>query len=101
MVVHQQDGYRIVHDLFPFPSFSGQTQGGYGFKVSDRIKLGVFGDGEVQEALAHHGAYVAAETLATEVVSGVVPDAQWLPSVQDVDLDGKTARIGVRRARKS
>jgi isoleucyl-tRNA synthetase len=69
-----------------------------GLRVSDRIRLGVFGDGEVQDALAHHGAYVASETLATEVVSGVVPDAKWLASVQDVDLDGKTARIGVRRA---
>jgi isoleucyl-tRNA synthetase len=70
-----------------------------GLKVSDRIRLGIFGDGEVQEALEHHGDYVAAETLATELVSGVVPDAKWLAAVQEIDLDGKTARIGVRRAR--
>ena len=69
-----------------------------GLKVSDRIKLGVFGDGEVQEAIEHHGAYVAAETLATELVSGIVPDAKWLGAVQDLDLDGKFVRIGVRRA---
>jgi isoleucyl-tRNA synthetase len=69
-----------------------------GLKVSDRIRLGIFGDGEVQEAVEHFGAFVAAETLATDLVSGVVPDPKWLASVQDVDLDGKTARIGVRRA---
>jgi isoleucyl-tRNA synthetase len=69
-----------------------------GLKVSDRIRLGIFGDGEVQEAVAQHGAYVAAETLATELVSGVVPDGNWLQTVQDVEIDGKTARIGVRRA---
>jgi isoleucyl-tRNA synthetase len=72
-----------------------------GLKVSDRIRLGVFGDGEVQEALAYHGDYVAAETLATELVRGVVPEGKWLQSVQDVDIDGKTARIGVRRSRGS
>ncbi|MEX1182334.1 MAG: isoleucine--tRNA ligase [Gemmatimonadota bacterium] len=69
-----------------------------GLAVSDRIRLGVFGVDDVLGALEQHGAYVASETLAVDVVSGAAPAAEWAGAVQAVDLDGVDAHIGVRRA---
>jgi isoleucyl-tRNA synthetase len=68
-----------------------------GLEVSDRIRLGVFGAHDVQRAVEEHGAYIAAETLAIDVVSGAEPgdgpaDAHY------VNVDGVEARIAVRRA---
>ena len=68
-----------------------------GFEVSDRIRLGIFGDAAVLDAVTHHGDYIARETLAVDIVTGAAPDEEWSQVVQDVDLDDKRARVGVRR----
>jgi len=69
-----------------------------GLAVSDRISLAVYGDGDVALTMEKHGAWIAAETLANSVTSAGVPDDEWRDAVQEVDLDGVSAGIGVRRA---
>jgi isoleucyl-tRNA synthetase len=69
-----------------------------GLAVSDRIRLAVFGDASVQAALAAHEDYIMRETLAVAVDAAGEPDARWRDTVQDVDLDGITVRLALRRA---
>jgi isoleucyl-tRNA synthetase len=69
-----------------------------GFAVSDRIALGIFGSADVLRALEAHADHVASETLAVTVSAGDVEDDAWQQAVQQVDLDGLSVRIGLRRA---
>ena len=66
-----------------------------GFRVTDRIELWVDGDETVRAAVARHAEYIAGETLARRVAVEAAPPSSDL--VQDVDLDGCRARLGVRR----
>jgi hypothetical protein len=52
----------------------------------------------VLRALETHADYVASETLAVTVTAAETEDDEWRLAVQDVDLDGPSVRIGVRRA---
>jgi isoleucyl-tRNA synthetase len=70
-----------------------------GLQVSDRIQLGVFGTGDPLRAMEHNGSYIASETLAVSVVTAPAPPPDCAAEVQDVDIDGEPASIGVRRAR--
>jgi isoleucyl-tRNA synthetase len=69
-----------------------------GFAVSDRIVLTVAGGGEVQDVIDAHGAWIADEVLAAELVV-VREDA--LPrnglEFHSIDLDGITARVAITR----
>jgi isoleucyl-tRNA synthetase len=66
-----------------------------GLDVTDRIVLGIVATGEVAEALERHADVVAAETLATELVTDrTPPDA----AARDVTVDGRGVTIGLRRA---
>jgi isoleucyl-tRNA synthetase len=65
-----------------------------GFEVSDRIRLGVFGEALVREAVERHREYIAGETLAVALVSGAEAPAGG----HAVDLDGVKAVITVERA---
>jgi isoleucyl-tRNA synthetase len=67
-----------------------------GLEVSDRIRLGVAGQEEIQEALDTHMAFVAGETLAAEIeiFRGSLPAANYAES-RDVDLDGVAAVIAL------
>ncbi|MBI1723816.1 MAG: isoleucine--tRNA ligase [Gemmatimonadetes bacterium] len=67
-----------------------------GYQVTDRIELWVDGDEAVRAAARRHAEYIAGETLAREVVVEAAGPAADL--VQQVDLDGFTARLAVRRA---
>ncbi|CAN5767246.1 isoleucine--tRNA ligase [soil metagenome] len=67
-----------------------------GLAVSDRIVLAVTGDDEVHRALGRHTGYIMSETLAVELVDPAAGDGSV--TMQDADLDGVGARIGVRRA---
>ncbi len=66
-----------------------------GLQVSDRIVLGLGVDGEPAEALEAHRAFVAAETLATEVVDRPIPDATY---AQTAEIDSTSVRVSLRRA---
>jgi isoleucyl-tRNA synthetase len=67
-----------------------------GFSVSDRIALWVAGDEVVRQAVERHRGYISRETLAGTLTWAEAGAADGL-FVQDVDLDGFTARIAVRR----
>ena len=69
-----------------------------GLAVSDRIELGVFAGADVMAALEEYGDYVARETLAIAIARGDATDGAWRDDVQEIDLDGVTARVGLRRA---
>ncbi len=67
-----------------------------GYRVTDRIELWVDGHEAVRSAAARHAEYISGETLARRVVvEAAAPSADL---VQDVDLDGYQARLGVKRA---
>src|SRR5690606_8083219 len=70
-----------------------------GLEVSDRIRLGVQGAGELVEALQAHGDFVAGETLAVETRFEEAPFVEEAyDHVRGVDLDGEPATIGLTRA---
>jgi len=67
-----------------------------GFAVSNRISLRVAGGSELCDAVREHHDWIAAETLAVELV--VVPDGlQELQEMQAHDLNGVDARVSVTR----
>jgi isoleucyl-tRNA synthetase len=68
------------------------------FAVSDRIVLTVAGGGEVKAVIDAHGAWIAEEVLATELVfvdiAGNEPPHEGM---QQIDLDGITAYVAITR----
>jgi isoleucyl-tRNA synthetase len=66
-----------------------------GLDVSDRIELALDVDGGLAEALTSHRAWVAAETLATEIVAGRMSEPAF---EQGFDVDGATVVVGLRRS---
>ncbi len=64
-----------------------------GLRVSDRIVLGLEVHGELAEALQRHRDEVARETLAVEVVDGVVTDAV---ERSDVTFEGQPVTVTLR-----
>lgn len=67
-----------------------------GLAVSDRIVVGIGGDGELLAAVKEHRDHVAGEVLAVEVAIGdeTTRDHQ---AVQELDLDGVRGRIALTR----
>jgi isoleucyl-tRNA synthetase len=67
-----------------------------GFAVSDRIRLNVGGDADVQSAVSTHREWIAAEVLATELLvqPGSLQDSTFS---QVADLDGVAAVISLTR----
>jgi isoleucyl-tRNA synthetase len=66
-----------------------------GLDVSDRIVLGVQTSGELAEALASHRAFVAGETLATELLDGPLDGASF---AETGEIDGEPLTVNLRRA---
>jgi len=66
-----------------------------GLQVSDRIALGVAATGEVAEALAAHRAFVAAETLATEIRDEPLPEPEHRA---EAEIEGSAVTVTLRRA---
>ncbi len=68
-----------------------------GLAVSDRIRLVVVADAEVQDAMRAHAAWIAQETLARDcVIADALPSPAW-PATAEVDLDGAVARIALTK----
>jgi isoleucyl-tRNA synthetase len=66
--------------------------------VSDRIRLWIAGDGDVQAALDRHADYVKDQVLAVALEPGAPPgDA----IEREVDLDGVGARIALEKTRET
>ncbi|HEX5724161.1 MAG TPA: DUF5915 domain-containing protein, partial [Longimicrobiaceae bacterium] len=72
-----------------------------GLEVQDRIRLGVFGDGEILDAMAGHRDFVARETLAVEVEVGSTTDFAGYEAYREVDLDGVPAQVALARVEKA
>jgi len=66
-----------------------------GLDVSDRIVLGIACDGEVSEALEAFRDWIAAETLAVDLVDGGVPGATY---DEPFAFDDAGGRVSLRRA---
>ena len=65
-------------------------------EISDRIHLQIAGPDDVLAAARHHDAFIKGETLAIEMMlDGDATDAE---ATKDVDIDGRTVSIGVRRS---
>ena len=67
-------------------------------EITDRITLGVFGGGAVQEAARTWADFIAGETLAVDVTVDEVGEAQDWEAFRDVDLDGVAGAVALRRA---
>jgi hypothetical protein len=66
-----------------------------GYEFTTRIRLWVAGEDALQQAVAAHAAFVREETLARAIGVGeraAAPDLE-----QEVDVDGLTALVGIRR----
>jgi isoleucyl-tRNA synthetase len=68
-----------------------------GLDVQDRIRLGVFGDGEILEVARDWGDFVRRETLATELESGSITDFEGYEVSRQVDLDGVAGTLALAR----
>jgi isoleucyl-tRNA synthetase len=72
-----------------------------GLEVSDRIRLGVFGDdADLLDAVRACGELVSAETLALELETGSATDFHGYEADREVDLDGITAVIALARVNR-
>lgn len=72
-----------------------------GLEVQDRIRLGVFGDGEILDVARAWGRTVADETLAVELETGSLTDFEGYEASREVDLDGVAGTIALARAARS
>jgi isoleucyl-tRNA synthetase len=66
-----------------------------GLQVSDRIRLGVTGDKELEEAIEALGDYVSGETLAEELTIGSLPEPCLLK--QDLQINGLDGTVGLSK----
>jgi isoleucyl-tRNA synthetase len=66
-----------------------------GLDVGDRIVLGLRVDGLAAEALRAHRGWIAAETLAVDVVDGAAPGATF---EQTFEIDGAAVGVSLREA---
>jgi isoleucyl-tRNA synthetase len=73
-----------------------------GLEVSDRIRLGIFGDdADLQGAVRACGELIKAETLAVELEVGSATDFHGYEADREVDLDGITAVIALARVNRN
>jgi isoleucyl-tRNA synthetase len=63
-----------------------------GLDVTDRIALAVEAGDPILEALEAHRDYVSAETLATQLRTGPVPDDAFR---QEAVIDGQRVTVGI------
>jgi len=68
-----------------------------GFAVSDRIRLGLYGDSEIQGAVNVFREWIASEVLALDVVTGGEDEGN--NATQSLDLEGRPVRVTIERVR--
>jgi len=69
-----------------------------GLEVSDRIRLGIFGNAQVRDAVERHGESISRDTLAKDLEYATEPPDGAYDTTDEVDLDGIVVRIGIERA---
>jgi isoleucyl-tRNA synthetase len=67
-----------------------------GFAVSDRIRVNVAGNSELEAVLREHGDYISSEILAVQLAA-TSEDDSTSDAVQTTDLDGLPVRIALWR----
>ena len=67
-----------------------------GLDISDRIELAIGGADDIQEAADQHEEFIRGETLALTVTISPHMQESDFPHVQEVDIDGTPALIGLR-----
>jgi isoleucyl-tRNA synthetase len=67
-----------------------------GLAVSDRIAMTVSGTDAIRAVITAHGAWIASEVLAAELVFAEELSGQY-DATQELDLDGVTARVAFTR----
>jgi isoleucyl-tRNA synthetase len=72
-----------------------------GLEVQDRIRLGIFGDGEILDVAREWGRTVADETLAVELETGSLTDFEGYEASREVDLDGVAGTIALARVARA
>ena len=66
-----------------------------GLAVSDRIRLGVWGDPRIEEAVGVHRDWIAGEVLARELITGFT--SGQFDAERVVPLDGRTVHLALTR----
>ena len=66
-----------------------------GYDYTARVAVALHGDAALEAAARRHAAYLQGETLARELSIGQALDGADLE--QDVDIDGRAARLGIAR----
>ena len=66
-----------------------------GYDYTARVAVALRGDAALEGAARRHAGYVQGETLARELAIGQALDGAELE--QDVDIDGRAARLGIAR----
>lgn len=66
-----------------------------GFEISDRIRLGIFGDERIVAAAGAYQSFIAGETLALEYESGGEPAASGYAVLREAEVDGVPVSIGL------
>jgi isoleucyl-tRNA synthetase len=69
-----------------------------GYEISDRIVAAISGEGPALEQLAAHRDWLADEVLARQLTIGVDASLAEPDRSEDVELEGSTLRLAVRRA---
>jgi isoleucyl-tRNA synthetase len=69
-----------------------------GYEISDRIVAAIGGDGEAVDRLAEQRDWLAAETLAVQLEIGPEAALADADRQEELQLDGTTLRLAVRRA---
>ena len=109
LVVQEEGGFFAAIDPAVTPELRREGHGTRGgepgsayakggrFAVSDRSRSVVGGGAEVQDVIEAHGAWIAEEVLATELVFvRASADSETLDA-QAIDLDGITASVAITR----
>lgn len=66
-----------------------------GFEISDRIRLGIFGEERIVAAAEAHRDFITGETLALEFAAGAPPAPAGYAAVREVEVEGVPVWIGI------
>jgi isoleucyl-tRNA synthetase len=66
-----------------------------GFEISDRIRLGIFGDDMIVAAARAYQELIARETLALEFAAASPPAPAGYAAVREVEVEGVSVLIGL------
>jgi isoleucyl-tRNA synthetase len=66
-----------------------------GFEISDRVRLGIFGEERIVEAAGAYQEFICGETLALEFETGAAPVSATYSILREVEVEGMPVQIGL------